>query len=106
MPPRGRQPRAFAFQRALTDLKQVKMELQRSQDDYGGHKDTAIAACDKALEELDAVMKAMPQPTPPPQRAGQPAGSQFQNNLTPLPATGGNTPAPAPATPPPATPQP
>ena len=104
MPMRGRQPRTFV-QRALLDLKQVKMTLQGSQEDYGGHKDSAIAACDKALEELDAVLKAMPQPTPPPQRAAQPPTSRFQNNLTPLPASGGNAPAPAPAAPPAKTPE-
>jgi hypothetical protein len=102
MPPRARQPRMFV-QRALGDLKQVKMALQGSQEDFGGHKDSAIAACDKALEELDAVMKAMPHPTPP-QRPGVPPGGQFQQNLTPLPPAGGNPPGAAPAAP--ATPQP
>jgi hypothetical protein len=83
------------------DLKQVKLALQGAQEDFGGHKDSAIAACDKALEELDAVMKTMPAPAPP-QRLGQPPGSSFQNNLTPLPSGG---PAPKPA-PPAAPPQP
>ena len=104
LPPRARQPRMFV-QRALGDLKQVKMALQGSQEDYGGHKESAIAACDKALEELDAVMKAMPQPTPPSQRAGQPPGAQFQQNLTPVPPASGNTPAPAPGAPPAKTPE-
>jgi hypothetical protein len=76
MPPRPRQPR-FAVQAALRDLQQVKATLQNSQDDFGGHRDSALAACDKAVEELTAVMKAMPAPTPPPQRAGArpPAGA-------------------------------
>jgi hypothetical protein len=103
MPLRPRQPRAFV-QRALIDLRQVKLALQGAQEDFGGHKDSAIAACDKALEELNAVMKAMPAPAPP-QRFSQP-GSQFQNNLTPLPS-GGPSPKPAPpVAPPAAAPQP
>jgi hypothetical protein len=51
--------------RALNDLRMVKAELQRSQDDFGGHKDSALEACDKAMQELEAVMKAAPpQPSP------------------------------------------
>jgi len=98
MPPRARQPRMFVL-RAQADLKQVKMALQGSTEDYGGHKESAIAACDKALEELDAVMKSMPQPAPPPQRAGMPAGGQFHQNPTP-PPPGSGTPTPAPVAPP------
>jgi hypothetical protein len=82
-------------QRALADLKQVKMSLQGAQEDFGGHKDSAIAACDKALEELDAVLKAMPAPIPP-QRPGVPPGAQFQQRLNPQPPAGV---APSPAAP-------
>src|ERR1700733_16139740 len=56
MPPRMRQPR-MAVQMALRDLRQVKMVLQGSQEDFGGHKDTAIEACDKATAELEEIMK-------------------------------------------------
>jgi hypothetical protein len=70
LPPRARQPRIFV-QRAVADLRQVKMVLQNSQEDFAGHKESAIEACDKALAELEAVMKAIPQPTPP-QRPAQP----------------------------------
>jgi hypothetical protein len=35
----------------------AKMQLQRSTNDFEGHKDSAIQACDKAMEELQAVMK-------------------------------------------------
>jgi hypothetical protein len=74
MPPRPRQPRIFV-QRAVADLRQVKMVLQNSQEDFGGHKESAIEACDKALAELEAVMKAIPQPTPPQRPAPPPAVS-------------------------------
>jgi hypothetical protein len=95
MPPRIRQPRIFV-QRALADLRQVKMALQGSQEDYGGHKDSALAACDKATQELEEIMKAMPKPMPPPQRTAQPPG----NPLAPPPPPGANPPpAPVPAPP-------
>jgi hypothetical protein len=68
--PRTRQPRVF-IPRVLNDLRMMKAQLQRSQDDFGGHKDSAIEACDKALLELDAVLKASP-PLPSPQQTGQP----------------------------------
>jgi hypothetical protein len=70
-PPRFRQPRPL-FSRALSDLRAVKMELQRAEGDLGGHKDSAIEACDKATQELMAVMKALP-PMPSPVRPGRPA---------------------------------
>jgi len=101
MPARPGQPRMYV-QRALAELRRVKTSLQGSQEDYGGHKDSAIAACDKALEELDAVMKAMPVPTPP-QRPGMPPGAQ--QNLTPLPP-GAKAPPTAPNATVPPNPQP
>jgi len=103
MPPRARQPR-MVVQRTMNDLRMLKTELQRSQDDFGGHKSSAIEACDKATEELDALLKAMPLPTP--QQGGPPPRSSFQNNLTPVPPGGAPpgqaapVPPPAPANPP------
>lgn len=96
MPPRMRQPRMFV-QRALFDLKQVKAALEHSEGDLGGHKDSAIEACDKATAELDAVLKAMPMPA---QGAGAPPRSSFQNNLNRIPPAGTPPPATAPAAPP------
>jgi hypothetical protein len=72
-PPRARQPRIF-ITRALNDLRMVKADLERSQDDFGGHKDSAIEACQKAMDELQAVMKASP-PQPAPQPNAQPPGA-------------------------------
>jgi hypothetical protein len=98
--PRNRQPRPF-MARALNDLRAVKVELQHSQEDFGGHKNSAIEACDKAMLELQAVMKfSTPQPSPI-QSPQAPAG--------PAPAPAGPATA-APATPstpgaPPAQPQ-
>jgi len=89
MPPtRPRSPRLFVS-RALNDLRVVKAELQRSQEDYGGHKDSAIAACEKAMDELDAVMKTLPVPVSP-QRMSPPPGGP-----TPPPSVQQPVPPPA-----------
>lgn len=80
MPPgRLRAPGTFIYMRTLGDLRMVKREMQRASNDFGGHRDSAIAACDKAIEEIQAVQAAVqasmphrppmapvpPQPTPP-----------------------------------------
>ena len=52
-------------------LQQAKTELERSTNDFEGHRDSAVAACDKAMTELQAVVKIagpgmpMPRPQPP-----------------------------------------
>ncbi len=86
------------FARAITDLRAVKMELQRTEGDLGGHKNSAIAACDKAMLELTEALKALPSPPPPAQRP-----TPLPPGATPLPAAPANAPAPAA---PPAQPQP
>ncbi len=92
MPPARFRQTHPVFNRAVGDLRMVKMELEHSQGDLGGHKDSAIEACDKAIQELTAVIKALPQP-PPAQQPGQP------------PSGGLPTPAPTPLrTAPPAAP--
>jgi hypothetical protein len=85
------------YQRALTALQQAKMELQRSTNDFDGHRDSAMEACDKAIVELQAVVKVagpqqpmMPRPQPP----------------IPTPLQSAPPPSPAPATPTPAPGQP
>ncbi len=97
--PMGARPLRMSVPMAVRSLQDVKRGLQAAQDDLSGHKQSAIDACDKALEELQAIMKVLPAPQPPPQRPGM------------MPPAGGTAPgAPAPATPqtpPPAgTPQP
>jgi hypothetical protein len=67
-------PAAVVFQRSIIFLKQSKTQLERSDSDFGGHKQSAIAACDKAIEELEAAMKAAP-PTPKPPSGPQPPPS-------------------------------
>jgi hypothetical protein len=102
LPPPGFRRTRPDFARALGDLRVVKMELQHYQGDLGGHKDSAIEACDKAMQELAAAMKALP-PLPSPQRPTQPpfgATPPLSLQQAAPPAT-----PPAPAAPP-AQPQP
>jgi len=88
--PRFRQPQPV-FARAISDLRAAKIQLQRGTNDFEGHKDSAIQACDKAMEELQAVMKIVlaeqQKEMPPP--AAQPPGQ-----LSAPPAA---QPAPAPS---------
>jgi hypothetical protein len=100
-PPRfGRQ--RLAFSRTLSDLRMAKMELQHSSGDLGGHKDSAMQACDKAIEELTAAMKALPVP-PPPQRPMEPPSGI---NPPPAPPQAAPPPTPPAAAAPPGPPQP
>jgi len=91
-PGRPRQPQPPVYARAINDLRMAKMQLQRSPGDFEGHKDSAIQACDKAMEELQAVMKIVMAEqqkahTPPPGQApGQPPATQ-QTPAAPAPAT-------------------
>lgn len=89
---RPRPPRPGTYQRALFSLQQTKLELQHATNDFDGHRESALAACDKAITELEAVMKAagmrpmpmqprpqmrpMPQPAPAPQPAAPAAPPQ------------------------------
>ncbi len=57
MGPRNRQ--GMMYQRAVMFLKQVKMELQNSKEDYDGHRQSAMEACDKAVLELEAVQTSI-----------------------------------------------
>jgi len=97
MPPPGPKPMPPKrtarplFSHALADLRMVKAELQHSQDDFDGHKDSAIEACDKTIQELSAILKTMPAPPPPQRAVKRPAGA------APAPAA---PPAMAPAAPP------
>jgi len=92
---RGRQP-APVFSMAIRDLRMAKMQLQQSTNDFDGHKAAALQACDKAMEELQAVVKAsiaaqQKQPPPPGPASGQPAAP-------PATAPAPVPPAPAPPT--------
>jgi hypothetical protein len=75
------------FQQTMSSLRRAKMELQRSSQDFDGHRQSAMDACDKAMAELQAVVQAQaaasrmappqgqvspaPAPTPTPQAPPQ-----------------------------------
>ncbi len=50
---RGRQGREY--QQTIFFLRNSKSQLEHSTNDFGGHRQAAIDACDKALQELQAV---------------------------------------------------
>ena len=58
MPPQFRGRQSPVFRQALGILRRAKMELSRSQQDYDGHRQSAMDACDKAMQELQAVVQA------------------------------------------------
>jgi hypothetical protein len=64
--------------RSMGDLQSVKAQLQRSTGDLGGHKDSAIEACDKVVQELRAVLSALPVPPSPQQTMQLPPGGMAQ----------------------------
>jgi len=83
-------------QRAVFDLQRAKAELQRSTNDFEGHRESAITACDTALVELQAVMKSAGPQQPMMQRPQMPAPPP-QQSPPPVPM-----PSPTPVPPPPA----
>jgi hypothetical protein len=76
------------YRNTVMMLKRVKADLENSKEDYDGHRQSAIDACDKAMQELEAVQKsiqaaqaakaaaaraAAAQQTPPPDATPAPA---------------------------------
>jgi len=98
-PPRFRQPQPV-LSRAVSDLRMVKMQLQRSTNDFEGHRDAAIQACDKASEELEAIIKIAiaEQQKEQPSQAGQPPLQPSAPPAAPPPSAPPQAP-PAPAQP-------
>jgi len=96
-PPRSRGPQPV-FSRAVNDLRMAKMQLQRSTNDFEGHRDAAIQACDKASEELEAIIKiaiAEQQKEQPPQAGQPPLQPSAPPAATPPSAPPQSPPAPA-----------
>jgi len=69
----GTQPGHPSFRQAIMALRRAKLELQHSKDTFNGHQKPAIDACDKAIQELETVVRTSgsppswsPQFTPPP----------------------------------------
>jgi hypothetical protein len=60
-------------------LRRAKMDLENSKDDFAGHRQTAIDACEKAMQELEAVQAsiqatAAKASAPPPDAQAPPSG--------------------------------
>lgn len=51
-------PEQQSIREAITSLRRAKLRLQNSKDDFGGHQKTAIEACDKAIRELELVLRS------------------------------------------------
>ena len=51
-------PEQQSFREAIMSLRRAKLRLQNSKDDFGGHQKTAIEACDKAIQELELVLRS------------------------------------------------
>jgi hypothetical protein len=77
------------YRRTASYLKNAKQQLQRSTEDYNGHRQSAIDACDKAMQELTAVAQSIDDAAKAAAAASAPAAGAPAN--------------PAPTTPPPAT---
>lgn len=81
---RGRPGPAMIYRQASMVLKRAKTELERGTNDYDGHRQSAIEACDKALQEMDAVQKVIADEAKA--RAAAAAAAAQQTNSTPAPA--------------------
>jgi hypothetical protein len=42
---------------AIRELEAAKVELQKAPHDFGGHRADAVAACDKAIEQLRLALQ-------------------------------------------------
>jgi len=59
-PPPGFRGRPnMGYHQVIFMLKRTKMDLERSTDDNDGHRQTAMEACDKAIQELEAVQASI-----------------------------------------------
>ena len=50
-------PEQQSCRQAIMALNRAKLQLQHSKDDFGGHQQSAIDACDKAIKELEVVIR-------------------------------------------------
>ncbi|MGP8199011.1 MAG: hypothetical protein ACLQU4_05850 [Limisphaerales bacterium] len=89
----GRPPRRGPvnnYAQAIRNLKWIKADLEKSTEDFDGHRQSAMDACDKAVQELNAVLAAKEAA----RKAAEAKAAAEQQNAQQTPAQ-----APAPATP-------
>jgi len=96
-PPAFRGRPGSSYRQAIGILRRVKSDLERSKEDFDGHRQPAMDAVDKAMQELQAVQDSIQaaQAAAAAKAAAQQQNAQQAPAPTPAPA-----PAPAPATPP------
>jgi hypothetical protein len=80
------------YRQAVMILKRAKADLERSTDDFDGHRQSAMEACDKAVAELEAVQTAIQASAAKAAAAAQAAQPAPAPAPAPAPTT---TPAPA-----------
>jgi hypothetical protein len=54
---RGRREAHPEIRKAITALESAKKDLQRASHDFGGHRADALAACDRAIEQLRLALQ-------------------------------------------------
>lgn len=54
---RGRREPHPEIRKAIAALERAKKDMQRASHDFGGHRDDALAACDKAIEQLKLALQ-------------------------------------------------
>jgi len=52
-----RRERHPEIRKAIAALERAKTDLQRASHDFGGHRAEALAACDKAIEQLKLALQ-------------------------------------------------
>src|SRR5450759_5996868 len=52
-----RRERHPEIRRAIAALERAKTDMQRASHDFGGHRADALAACDKAIEQLKLALQ-------------------------------------------------
>ena len=99
MPPGFRGRTGMNYRNAVMLLKRAKTDLENSKDDFDGHRQSALDACDKAIQELEAVQTAAAKTAAAAAKAAAAARAADQQAAPPAqaPAAPATTPAPAPA---------
>jgi hypothetical protein len=96
-PPPGFRGRPnMGYRQVIIFLKRAKTDLERSKDDYNGHRQTAMDACDKAVQELEAVQASIQADLAAKAAAAKAAADAAAAQQAPAPAAPAapNTPAP------------
>jgi len=55
----GSVPQQSAVYRAVKALESAKLELQQPGNNFGGHKEAALKACDQAIKQLELALETV-----------------------------------------------